>query len=73
MKTTLHSRAFRRIYTEQEISDYEERNHCPENDRLCEEGVWFFQTMLLGSRTDMEQIAEAIRKIQKNATELKQA
>ena len=70
MKTTLHSRADKRIYTEQVIRDYEERNQCPENDRLCEEGVWFFQTMLLGSRTDMDQIAEAIRKIQKNAGQL---
>lgn len=73
MKTTLHSRAFKRVYSEREIRDYEERNQCPENDKLCEEAVWFFQTMLLGSRTEMEQIAEAIRKIQKNATQLKQA
>jgi perosamine synthetase len=73
MKATLHSRAYRRIYTEQVIREYEERNQCPENDKLCEEGVWFFQTMLLGSRTDMEQIAEAIQKIQKNAAEMKGA
>ena len=27
-----------------------ERNRCPANDRLCEEAVWFTQTMLLGPR-----------------------
>jgi uncharacterized protein Yka (UPF0111/DUF47 family) len=36
-----------------------------------EESVWFFQTMLLGTTRDMEQIAEAVRKIQKHADELK--
>ncbi len=70
MKTTLNSRAFRKIYTAKMIAEYERRTHCPENDKLCEEAVWFFQTMLLGSHQDMDQIAEAIRKIQKHAGDL---
>jgi dTDP-4-amino-4,6-dideoxygalactose transaminase len=70
MKATLGSRAFRRIYSEKELKEYEERNQCPENDRLCDEAVWFYQTMLLGTRQDMDQIAEAIRKIQRHAGEL---
>jgi len=70
LKKTLNSRAYRTIYSEREIVDWEERNGCPENDKLCEEAVWFFQTMLLSARRDMEQIAEAIRKIQKHAGEL---
>ena len=52
------------------MSEWLERNQCPENDKLTDQAVWFFQTMLLGSKTDMEQIAEAIRKIQKNAIEI---
>jgi perosamine synthetase len=52
------------------LRQWEERNQCPENDRLCEEAVWFTQNMLLGTRRDMEQIAEAIRKIQAHASEL---
>jgi dTDP-4-amino-4,6-dideoxygalactose transaminase len=71
IKFTLSSRAYRKIYPPNVLNEYEERNHCPENDRLCEEGVWMFQTMLLGSKQDMDQIAEAIRKIQKNAGELR--
>jgi len=70
MKATLGSRAFKRIYSEKELKEYEERNQCPENDRLCAEAVWFYQTMLLGTRQDMDQIAEAIRKIQRHAGEL---
>jgi dTDP-4-amino-4,6-dideoxygalactose transaminase len=70
IEASLNSGAFRKIYTEQELARYRERNHCPENDRLCGEAVWFFQTMLLGTRQDMDQIAEAIRKIQQHAEEL---
>jgi dTDP-4-amino-4,6-dideoxygalactose transaminase len=67
LKDKLNSRAYRAIYSQPEIAEWEERNACPENDKLCEEAVWFFQTMLLGSRRDMDQIAEAIRKIKKHA------
>ncbi len=70
LKNTLDSRTFRAIYSPKEIAAYEERNHCPANDKLCEEGVWLFQTMLLGSRRDMDQIAEAIRKIQAQSATL---
>jgi len=71
IEVMLNSRGFKRIYTEQELANYRERVHCPENDRLCdEEAVWMFQTMFLGTHTDMDQIAEAIRKIQKSAGEL---
>jgi len=71
LKATLNSRVYRKMYSEREIAEWEERNACPENDKLCEEAVWFFQTMLLGPRRDMDDIAAAIRKIQKYAGELK--
>ena len=67
LKEALGSRAFKAIYTQKELAEYEERNHCPENDKLCERAVWFTQTMFLGTKDDMDQIAEAIRKIQKQA------
>jgi len=67
LKEALGSRAFKSIYTQQELAGYEERNHCPENDKLCERAVWFEQTMFLGAQSDMDQIAEAIRKVQKQA------
>lgn len=70
LMNTLRSRGFLRIYGEKDIARWAERNHCPENDRLCEEAVWLFQTMLLGPRSDMDQIAEAVRKIQRHAAEL---
>jgi dTDP-4-amino-4,6-dideoxygalactose transaminase len=68
LKNTLGSRAYRAIYSSKDLAELEERNNCPENDKLCQEAVWLTQNMLLGSRQDMDQIAEAIRKIQKQAT-----
>jgi dTDP-4-amino-4,6-dideoxygalactose transaminase len=70
LKNALRSRAFQAIYSSAETAAYEERIHCPVNDQLCEEAVWFFQTMLLGSKQDMEQIAEAIRKVQRQSSAL---
>ena len=46
------------------------QNHCPQNDRLCTEAIWLVQTMLLGPRKDMDDIAEAVRKVQANAAQL---
>ena len=73
LKNTLESRPFRAIYSPKRIAEYLERIHCPANDRLCEQGVWLTQTLLLGPRSDMDQIAEAVRKIQKQAGKLVKA
>ena len=67
------SRGFQRIYSQAELKRWEDRNRCPENDRLCAEAVWFAQPMLLGERSDMEQIAEAIRRIQAYAAGIAKA
>lgn len=61
---------YRSVYGEKTMENWLERIQCPENDKLTEQAVWFTQTMLLGTKTDMEQIAEAIRKIQKYAPEI---
>lgn len=70
LKHTLDSRAYRSLYSTKQIGDYEARNHCPVNDKVCEEAVWFTQTMLLGPREDMDQIIEAAGKIQKQSAGL---
>ena len=67
LKNTFDSRAYRAIYPAKLLGEWFERNQCPANDQLCEEAVWFTQTMLLGPREDMDQIAGAVRKIQRQA------
>ncbi|MDR0572509.1 MAG: DegT/DnrJ/EryC1/StrS family aminotransferase [Tannerella sp.] len=61
---------FLKVYGEKVMKEWLERNLCPQNDKLTEQALWFTQTMLLGSRSNMEQIADAIRKIQKYAKDL---
>ena len=56
-----------KLYGEKGMNDWLERISCPQNDKLTEEALWFTQTMLLGTKNDMEQIAEAIRKISKDS------
>jgi dTDP-4-amino-4,6-dideoxygalactose transaminase len=70
LREVLRSRAFEAIYPKERLAAYERNNHCPANDRLCEEAVWFFQTMFLGTHRDMDQIAEAVRKVHAHASEL---
>ncbi|HET8546764.1 MAG TPA: DegT/DnrJ/EryC1/StrS family aminotransferase, partial [Bryobacteraceae bacterium] len=67
---TLQSRGLSRAYSKDRIARWQERNRCPENDRLCEEAVWLPQHWLLGTREDMDQVAEAIKKIQTHASAL---
>jgi len=73
LMNTLQTRGYKKIYGEKELSRWAERNRCPENDKLCAEAVWLYQAILLGPRGDMDQIAAAIRKVQKNAAELAKA
>jgi perosamine synthetase len=68
---TLAGRAYRHIYGKAELDRLIERNQCPENERLCQQAIWLTQTMLLGPRTDMDQIADAIRKIQRHSADLR--
>jgi hypothetical protein len=69
----VNARAYQRLFSAQRLKQWEERNRCPANDRLCSEAVWFTQNMLLGERQDMEQIAGAVRKIQAHAGDLAKA
>ena len=74
LKNAFQSRGYQAIFgtegAKERLARWEERNQCPANDRLCEEAVWFTQNMLLGARREMEQIAEAVRKIRAHAGEL---
>jgi len=70
---TLETRGFRRVYSDQERKTWVERNQCPENDKLCGEAVWLTQTMLLGPRSDMDNIVTAVRRIQQHASAIAKA
>lgn len=67
---TLSSRGYERILGKGAHQKWMAENECPANDRLCTEAVWFTQTVMLAERSDMEQIAEAARKISQHAGDL---
>ena len=73
LKSAMASRGYQRLFGASRLKQWEERNQCPANARLCSEAVWFTQNMLLGPRSDMEQIADAIRKIKTNGGGLARA
>lgn len=69
------SKNFQKIYNRKRIDYklYMEKNTCPLNDVMCTEAVWFTQNILLGSKSDIESIAQTIDKIYKNAEAIKKA
>jgi perosamine synthetase len=70
LEHTFQSKNFKRMYSPKQIERARQMNECPENDRLCSEAVWLFQTLLLGSRKDMDDIANAVEKIYENRDQL---
>ena len=64
------NRHYLRVYGKDAMARWLESTRCPINDQLCEEGVWFQHHTLLGTRGDMEKIAEIIAGIKKRAATL---
>ncbi|WP_375583039.1 DegT/DnrJ/EryC1/StrS family aminotransferase [Cyclobacterium xiamenense] len=64
------NRHYLKLYGEKAMQEWVETSSCPQNDLLCEQAIWFTQSMLLGTKNDMEQIAEALVKIRTHAGEL---
>jgi perosamine synthetase len=68
------SKNYQKMYPKEmlDFKSFVAKNQCPENDRLCnEEAVWLSQSMLLGTKSDMDDIAMAIEKVHGNAGKIK--
>jgi dTDP-4-amino-4,6-dideoxygalactose transaminase len=70
IEEALTSKAYRRLFPESRLKQWREENTLPGNDRLCSEAVTFSQSMLLGSRSDMDDIINAVAKIYSRRDEL---
>lgn len=70
MEEALSSRGYKRLFGEERLRRYWEENHLPGNDQLCEEAVVFYQSLLLGTKSDMDDIVRAITKIYENRDSL---
>ena len=61
----IRSRGFRRLFSPARLEAYRESFKALDGNRqVCATTVTLYQSMLLGSRKDMDDIVEAIRKIQ---------
>ena len=70
MEDFLNSKNFTRGFPKERLDKYRRELDYPDNDRLCEEAVWLTQNMLLGSKSDTGDIADAIQKIYENKDKL---
>jgi len=74
LQNAFSSKNYRKMYQADELDfdSYVAKNQCPNTDKLCnEEAIWLSQSMLLGSQSDMDDIANAIKKIHQNAEVLR--
>ncbi|HLP75271.1 MAG TPA: DegT/DnrJ/EryC1/StrS family aminotransferase [Bacteroidales bacterium] len=70
IENALNSRGYKRLFSEARLKRWREENVLPGNDLLCSQAVTFTQNILLGSRSDMEDIVKAIAKIYENRGQL---
>ena len=70
IEAALNSKNFKRSFSKQRLDRYREELNYPDNDQLCKEAVWFSQRLLLGTKSDMDDIADAILKIYENRGKL---
>jgi len=67
----LNSPSFQNIFSKQRLNKYRRDNRCPVNESIgADTGLSLSQRVFLGTKKDMEDIVEAIVKIQKNASKL---
>jgi len=70
IEEALSSRGYKRLYGEKRLNQWREENVLPGNDQLCEEAVGIYQSILLGSQKDMDDIVNAITKVYENRDQL---
>jgi len=70
IEEALNSRGYKRLYSKERLNRYRQELHYPDNDQLCKEAVWLSQRLLLATKTDMDDIADAILKIYENRDKL---
>jgi len=67
------TRAGRRVYSEKQLDDWAEATSLPNFETVGNEGVWLYQSIFLASREAMDAIADAVRRVQRFAPEIKKA
>jgi dTDP-4-amino-4,6-dideoxygalactose transaminase len=70
LERCLNSRGFQAVFSPQRLETYRRENHLPRNDELCATSFYLEQNMLLGEKSDVDDVLEAFNKVQTNASAL---
>jgi dTDP-4-amino-4,6-dideoxygalactose transaminase len=71
IEQSLNSRGFRAVYSQERLDKcLRENSHLPKNDQLCATAFYLQQNVLLGEKSDVDDVLEAFDKVQKNASVL---
>ena len=73
IEMALRSKNFKRAFSKARLDRYRDELHYPGNDQLCAEAVWLSQRMLLGTKADMDDIADGIAKVYENRAKIAKA
>ena len=67
----LNSKVYQKMFAPERLQRYRQENRCPNCDQVCQEMVMIWATApLLGSKEDMDDIANAIVKVYENRDKL---
>lgn len=70
LEKSLNSRGFRSVFSAERLEHYRRHNHLPGNDKLVATALYLEQNMLIGERSDVDDVLEAFNKVQKNSSVL---
>lgn len=76
IKQTFQTEIYKKFYAAAELDfeAYKERNHCPQMIKTYQTSVWInSQGLLLGTKSDMDDVVRGVEKVQKNSAKLKQS
>ncbi len=67
----LSSKVYQRMYSRKRLREYREQNRCPNCDKVCQEMAMIWASgPLLGTKEDMDDVADAIQKVYENRDKL---
>ena len=70
IEEALNSKGYKRLFSEKRLNQWREENVLPGNDKLAREAVTFTQNILLGTKSDMDDIVNAVTKLYENRKSL---
>jgi len=67
----LNTKVYQKMYSKKRLREYREQNNCPNCDKVCREMVMIWASgPLLGTKEDMDDVADAIQKVYENRDKL---